>query len=159
VNLVRLYGQDRQTNELLDELDVELRSIKQITENLIAFSDDGDGRLEEVDLGGIVMGFVKLIKQNAEERGIAIAYSAALGGAVAVRANRGEMRQVPLNLYRNGYEAMPDGGSIRITLEKAFSKGAEAARPGFRDSGPGIEAENTRDLYGIVKKLGGTMRL
>jgi PAS domain S-box-containing protein len=178
VNLLRLLGQDAQSYELLDELDEELQSIKHITENLITFSDNTNRALEEFDLSELIWNIIRLIKKNADDNKIRIDYTHDLSSTILIRANKGEIRQVLLNLYKNSSDAMPNGGSIFMDLEEVSKQGKVMARLVFRDTGGGLQGDNLLDVflpffttkknnhnlglglsisYGIINKYGGTI--
>jgi ABC-type multidrug transport system ATPase subunit/signal transduction histidine kinase len=176
VNLLRLRGEDTETYELFNELDEELQSIKHITENLITFSDNTNRGFEEFDLSELIWSLIRLIKKNADENNIKIEYARDLSGTILIQANKNEIRQVLLNLYKNSSDAMPTGGSIFIGLDKVKMQEKAVARLIFRDSGCGIQNGNLYDAflpfyttkkakhnlglglsisYGIINKYGG----
>jgi ABC-type multidrug transport system ATPase subunit/two-component sensor histidine kinase len=178
VNLLRLLGQDAQSYELLDELDEELQSIKHITENLITFSENSNRGLEEFDLSELIWSLIRLIKKNADEIGIRIDYERDLSGTILIYANKNEIRQVLLNLYKNSSDAMPEGGSIFIGLETVSRQERDWASLIFRDTGCGLQCDNPMDVflpffttkkkrhnlglglsisYGIINRFGGTI--
>jgi len=178
VNLLRLLGKDARSYELFDELDEELQSIKHITENLITFSDNSNRGLEEFDLSELVWSLIRLIRKNADGNGIRIDYERDLTGTILIQANKNEIRQVLLNLYKNSFDAMPEGGSISIRLAIARRQDKAWARLTFRDTGCGLQCDNPLDVflpffttkkmrqnlglglsisYGIISKFGGTI--
>ena len=64
-------------------------------------------------------------------------------GARTVQHNPAKLAQVLRNLAENAREAMPEGGTLRISTEIHSPAGAEPSyRIGFQDSGRGIAAEH-----------------
>jgi len=52
-----------------------------------------------------------------------------------------------LNVFNNAIQAMPDGGIIRISIEKCYEDGVPAQRIIVQDSGEGIPAEAMENLF------------
>jgi signal transduction histidine kinase len=147
VNLIRMRERDAEAFGLLDELDEELQSIRYITESLVNFCDGSSNGYEDFDLVELVWSLIRLVKKNAEERLIRIEFERDKGSRIIVCANRNEIRQVLLNLYKNSCDAMPDGGSISIRIDECSSDGRQMARLAFLDSGCGFSEENANDLF------------
>jgi signal transduction histidine kinase len=61
---------------------------------------------------------------------------------VRATVNANEMKQVILNLIKNGFEAMPDGGTITVTTEEAVVESVATALVHVEDDGPGISTAN-----------------
>jgi signal transduction histidine kinase/iron only hydrogenase large subunit-like protein len=66
-----------------------------------------------------------------------------LEGSAAAELDRDQMIQVFVNLFRNAFDAMPDGGRLRIESR------ADAGTLGVtvRDTGPGIPRENLHKIF------------
>ncbi len=67
-------------------------------------------------------------------------------------ADSGQLEQVVLNLAINGFEAMPDGGSLHIeTFDSPAGPNGSSARPrillAVRDSGKGMETETLKGVF------------
>ena len=61
-----------------------------------------------------------------------------------IRANRGKLQQVLLNLFLNARDAMPDGGALRITTRTTSEARAQVL---VSDTGTGIEPELQRRIF------------
>jgi C4-dicarboxylate-specific signal transduction histidine kinase len=57
------------------------------------------------------------------------------------------VKQVLLNLFKNSFEAMPDGGVVNISTEIVSRDGTPSLRLLFRDSGQGVQFENPNDVF------------
>ena len=63
---------------------------------------------------------------------------------VVVEGHHGQLQQVLLNLIINAMQAMPDGGTINVTLDVALRDSGAVAQLDLADTGTGIP-ENIRD--------------
>src|SRR6185295_133780 len=59
-------------------------------------------------------------------------------------ADEGQLKQVFWNLSRNALQAMPQGGTLRATLEKNSN---QRLRISFADSGRGMSPEQVEHLF------------
>ncbi len=138
-----------------------LNSIKQaaarsrdLTRQLLAFGRKQTLSLRTVDLGDVVKRFVPILKRTIREN-IDIVLEVPSQAAI-VRADVGQIDQVLTNLAVNSQDAMPEGGTLSISVETAHVEASERERgrpelpPGsyvtlcVRDTGCGME-EGTMD--------------
>jgi signal transduction histidine kinase len=64
-----------------------------------------------------------------------------------VDANYEEIKRAFVNIIRNGFEAMPDGGEFIVKTELRSSPAPESLRIVFLDNGRGIKKENMKYLF------------
>jgi signal transduction histidine kinase len=87
---------------------------KEITQNLLDFSREGDPRREPVELQEVVQGVAELVRRvgrcQAKEMEVAAA------GPLLVRACLQQIRQVVLNLVIHGLDSIDGAGRLRIEL-------------------------------------------
>lgn len=90
-------------------------------------------RFEATDLSVMVAELVEMERPAYSQRGVGIETDVArdLG---PVRADAGKLRQVLLNLCKNAFEAMPDGGTITVSADRT----AVGVMIEVKDTGPGI---------------------
>ncbi|MCK5912326.1 MAG: hypothetical protein KAG12_00495, partial [Desulfuromusa sp.] len=61
---------------------------------------------------------------------------------------RDKLKQILINIIKNGVEAMPDSGTIKITTRDNFYQNSQQyVEISIQDSGPGIDAEILRNLF------------
>ena len=108
----------------------------QITRSLLTFAEHGAGNPDLDDLTAIVLTFANLVERSLAERGIDLHLDLRPVPAVAV-ANQ-PMHRVLRNLLTNAEDAMPEGGTITLTLRR---EGDEALLT-FADTGCGIKPEH-----------------
>ncbi|MEP7028056.1 MAG: ATP-binding protein [Candidatus Eisenbacteria bacterium] len=78
-----------------------------------------DAVFDEVDLNRILLDVVELTRPSwqsqAKARGVAIEVEPALDSKLPVAGNASELREVFTNLVLNAVDAMPEGGTLRLT--------------------------------------------
>jgi two-component system NtrC family sensor kinase len=146
-----------------------------ITHRLLGFATRIDIQEEEMDLNTVAADMMGFLDQEARFRGIGIRLDLA-DPLNRVRSDRGQIQQVLLNLLTNAMAAVDDNGSITITTKNLGDGGVEISvddngcgipeavmdhifEPFFstgKQKGTGLGLSIT---YGIVQKLGGTIRV
>ncbi|AAS94623.1 sensor histidine kinase [Nitratidesulfovibrio vulgaris] len=150
---------------------------RDITHKLLSFARKSDRDLQRLDLNHLIRELVGLCDQRAASAGVTVSL-ALVDQLPAVLASPSEMQQVFLNLFNNAFDAMEgSGGALRVT------SGVAAGNMVFvtvADTGPGIPEAILQRIYdpffttkpvgkgtglglsicyGIVKKLGGELRV
>jgi len=127
-----------------------------LTRQLLAFSRRQVLALEAVNLGEVVANLQELLQRLlGEDVELATQYGETLG---QVRADRGQIEQVLMNLAINARDAMPQGGKLAITtanidLAKPVSSGRFTVMPGeyvvltVTDSGSGMDDETQSHIF------------
>jgi signal transduction histidine kinase len=85
-----------------------------LTRQLLIFGRRDKANIEVLDLGAIVTDIQGLLSRTIGET-VTLAVRAT-GDLPAIRADRGQMEQVLINLAVNARDAMPDGGTLTIRL-------------------------------------------
>ena len=163
----------------LEEINNAARRASQLTRQLLAFSRRQVLHVETLDLNGLIRGLHRMLRRIVGED---VALTTHLAEEhLWVVADVGQMEQVLLNLVVNARDAMPSGGTLRITT-RFSDKPAQAERPGrpsvelvIEDSGVGMADEvrsrifepffttkgdagtglGLATVYGIVTQTGG----
>jgi two-component system, NtrC family, sensor histidine kinase PilS len=99
--------------------------------------------LEPVDLGPVLSEAAMLLRNGPEVRANHVVDFHADGGPHLCLADRDRILQVFWNLARNGLEAMPDGGVLRIDLSRAGGQIVLSVR----DEGRGIDHGEQRRIF------------
>lgn len=77
-------------------------------------------------------------------------------GPVPVAINCGALRQIILNLVRNAVEAMPDGGSLVVSVHSGvWQRGSLWAELTIEDNGPGLPDSVRNQLFAPVASTKG----
>src|SRR5581483_2353630 len=124
--------------EELEEIRRTVRRGAELTRQLLAFSrPDSTGRVEAIDLNEVVRSAEKMLRRVIGEH---IWLETKLDASASpIRADKGQMEQVLVNLVVNARDAMPQGGLITIETVHA----ADGVSLIVRDTGCGMD-EATR---------------
>ena len=164
--------------EAVDDIQEEMTSIANIVSNLHSFSDSRQNANEDVEINELLQNLLNLIQFNARDKQISIHFKP-YADELYILANRNEIKQVILNLFKNSFEAMPLGGEICIETRPLVEHNRHCVQICFQDNGPGIHDENLDNVflpfystkqehqnnfglglsvsYGIIKKYHGTI--
>jgi signal transduction histidine kinase/ABC-type multidrug transport system ATPase subunit len=143
---LRYNMSDQDLLKIIDTVQNEMVAISGIVSNLVSFSDKKGSEQEAVDIVGIVEEILHLLKFNAEYRKISFSLESG-DDRDLVRLNRNEFKQVILNLIKNSFEAMPEGGEIRISASAANTAGGRKVIIVVQDTGAGIAEENIKNIF------------
>ncbi len=158
-----------------------------VTRSLLTFSRRGEAPRMVVDMATTVRDTLQLLRPLLPGA-IEVTSAIETNEALWVDADTTQVQQVLMNLALNARDAMPDGGSLRVTLstestydsDKAARRWAEDVVIEFRDTGSGMSEEVRRRVvepffttkarergtglgmsvvHGIVKRHGGTLEI
>jgi len=145
------HGQDPELQRILDEIRSAADRAVHLSSDLLQFGRRAKTEPEEIDVNELVAGLQDLL--NVSMSGCAdVVLQPSATPLPAVRADRGQLEQVLLNLAVNARDAMPDGGTLTIGTRAAradeeFPGESADTRPGsyveleVRDTGTGMSPE------------------
>ncbi len=127
-----------------------------LTRQLLAFSRRQVTTPTVMDVNQLVGGLESMLGRLIGERVRVVARPG--GGAMTVRADRGQLEQVLVNLVINARDAMPEGGTIiieteTVTLSEEYARTREDTTPGeyvalaVSDTGTGMTDEVKQHLF------------
>ncbi len=144
---------DPDTRRHVDVISSEIQRLDRVVQTLVDFTRPVELRLNDMDLRKLVEDVVTLASPAAEKHSVLIEREAA-PDHLPVRIDADLVKQALLNIVLNGVQAMPDGGTLRLTVKRD----GDSALISVRDQGAGIP-ENIRDkifnLY-FTTKTGGS---
>jgi len=129
---------------------------KEVTQRLLAFSRKQMLELKLLNLGDVIQGFEHMLHRTIRENiEIRMNMQPSLG---VVRADKGQIEQVLLNLAINAQDAMPEGGTLSIEASNADLDASYAAvhpevNPGqyvmlsVSDTGMGMDDETIQHIF------------
>jgi len=133
----------------LRDIETCIQDAARLTDQLLGYARKGSFHARPTDINGIIRKTASLFQRTWKE----IRVNTRLESTWLVRADRGQMEQVLLNLYINAWQAMSGGGEMTIesghTVLPETSMGATGLSPGryvtvsVTDTGTGMD-EATR---------------
>jgi two-component system, NtrC family, sensor kinase len=141
---LRLY------QEAMDQAD----RASEIVKNLLEFSRASHPRIEEVNLEEVVDKTARLIKNELNLHHVRFVKETT-ADLPTLRADKGGLQQVLLNLFMNSIQAMESGGELKVVIGTADTP--IEARIDIIDNGPGIAPEyigQVFDPFFTTKKAG-----
>ena len=178
LDLVTVDPDVKHRERLVAAVDSILKSVqrcKKVTHRLLGFARHMDVTTETIDLETLLKEVLGFLEKEAEYREVKIHFD--IDSEVpTITSDRGQLQQVFLNILNNAVAAVAQGGNIGVEIAR---KGLERVAVTIADDGVGIPKEQqerifepfftTKDgsgtglglsiTYGIVKKLGGEIRV
>jgi signal transduction histidine kinase len=141
------------TLEHVQIIEKEIRRLDEVVQGFLKFTRPEDLRLQPVDVREIFDEVLPLIDAEARKNSVRVVVD---GGGVTplVNGDAAMLRQALLNLAINACQAMPQGGTLRMSATPA-SRGRVEVR--VEDTGVGIPPANLDkifDLYFTTKERG-----
>jgi two-component system cell cycle sensor histidine kinase/response regulator CckA len=154
--LLDSLGRNHPEREEAEEIRKAALRAADLTRQLLAFSRQQILAPQVLDLNEVVANMDKMLRRVIrEDIDLRTVPSRDLR---AVRADRGQLEQVVMNLAANARDAMPTGGKLTIEtanveLDEAYARAHATAKPGsyvmlaVSDTGVGMDAETRARLF------------
>lgn len=136
----------------MDIIGNEIRRLDRVVQTLVDFTRPVELKLTEADLRKLAEEVALLAGPEAESHNVKVQFTA-VAPSLPVYVDADLMKQAILNIVINGVQAMPNGGTLKMTARKTES----AALIEIRDQGQGIPKEiqdKIFNLYFTTKKAG-----
>lgn len=175
--LARMDEPDGRLSRQLEVIETNTLAIKEIIESLANFAHPQQQSMSSFSVNQSIYTTVKMLKYRFESEGTDYAFELD-EDLPRVRADRGQLELVFLNLAGNALDALRDREGARLLVRSGLEQGQVVVR--FTDNGPGVSDEvkerifepffSTKELghgtglglsaaYGIVRAHGGGMRV
>jgi signal transduction histidine kinase len=120
----------------------ELDRLMNIIQRMLDFYRPGNIKPQVTEVGELIHYVLELLTPQLERRGIRVTttISPRLPPVMAVSS---QIQQVFLNLILNAYDAMPEGGELKITARRR----EEMVEILFQDTGPGVPPEYRERIF------------
>ena len=134
-------------------IESEIRRLDEVVQGFLKFTRPEDLRLQPVRVKDLFDEILPLIEPEAQKNNVRVQVDVP-PDAPSVNGDAAMLRQVFLNLAINGCQAMPTGGTLRLSCGRASGNRVEVR---VQDTGIGIPAEHLSkifDLYFTTKDHG-----
>lgn len=142
--LVERMKQDQPEREFADTIVGEAKRLEDLVHSLLAFARMPDPRKEKTDIVALVRQVLENLHLEWEKSKIQVQCQA-VAEPLIVDLDPNQIRQVLWNLFLNARDAMPDGGSLHISMEATTGK--DVVGVSIQDSGPGFTPEALQNLF------------
>jgi signal transduction histidine kinase len=122
---------------MLDSIVAEVDRMNRLLSNVLAFSRPAKEEPRVYDVGGTLRECLQAIQADFARQGITL--SAELSDLPRAKADPEEARQIFLNLLLNARDAMPSGGSLRVSArDRTIAPAAGTRAPRWFARGNGV---------------------
>ncbi len=164
----------QERRHMLEQAYTQVERASATVRNLLDFTRKDRSAFTTLSVADVVESALRLVANEARLTGVTPELS--LDGSIpAVRGNPHDLQQVFVNLFLNAVQAMPEGGSLRVSVSR---DSGDLVRVDVEDEGVGIPPETLEEIFdpffttkelgegtglglsvsrGIVEKHGGTI--
>ncbi len=149
-----------------------------LTSQLLAFARRQPLQPEVLDVNALITGMTELLDRALGER--VVVETDLAEGACTVEADRAQLVSAVLNIAVNGRDAMPEGGTLRISTARAENDAGPQVALSVADTGTGMDPETIEramepffttkaagkgtglglsQVYGFATQSGGDLRI
>jgi len=130
-------------DKAFDKILAASQRASKITTGMLSYARHQSDRREPMDLVTVVEDVLVLVEKDLQRYRVRL--DTRFDGRPQANVNSGQVQQVLMNLIVNARQAMPNGGTLIISVGK--SADGEFAEIGVRDTGSGIPAEKLRQIF------------
>jgi signal transduction histidine kinase len=137
---------------VVELVDAEIRRLDHLVSDFLAFARPAPMELRRIELNGLVSAVGELVRPECTTAGVELVVDADRDIG-AVQGDDPRLRQVLLNVIRNGVEAVGDRGTVTVQTQPADDHGdvaivIEDDGPGFPEDAPIFDAFYTTKEQG-----------
>lgn len=136
------YSADERRH-MLEQAYTQVERASSTVRNLLDFTRKDRSAFTRLAVPDVVQSATRLVANEAVLAGVHWDVRIA-DDTPPIRGNPHELQQVFLNLFLNAIQAMPDGGTVRVT---GSAEGEDAVRIDVSDEGAGIAAEHLDEIF------------
>ena len=138
-----LAERDQEGRVLLRAIKGEVERLTALSEQYLSMARQQPLRLSDEDVGEVVAEASEFMRRDLERHRVAIRLEIGLE-LPSVRLDEAQLKQALFNLIRNAREAMPAGGTVRVSVHRATGGGVDVT---VDDEGSGIDEPTRARLF------------
>ncbi|MHC4871563.1 MAG: ATP-binding protein [Planctomycetota bacterium] len=148
VQLLQENAENEQHKEYCHIVLDEVKRINGIVQDMLDFSRQQEFSTENTDIEKILHEVCRQLHGEAEKQEIDLSLQVTAKTIPQVRANADKLKQVLINIIRNGLQATPAGGRVTAGLDIYSSESSPfMVRISITDTGSGIDKENLSKVF------------
>ena len=132
---------DEKRSAILEKIAQQTFRASEIVNSLLNFSRTGGSEFQQVNLNKVVRDTLNLLEHQFKTSRVRVE-SELLTELPDIMGNSGKLQQVFLNLFLNAKDAMPSGGTLRVSTANG-----DGVKVMISDTGSGIAAEHIHRIY------------
>ncbi len=138
----RKHGEFKHITTTIKE---EIARLNKLVTDFLSYGRPARLNPRELDARLLIEELRSLVKAQADAQGVTINIAGAT--TAAFKADAEQIKTCFSNLMINAVQAMPEGGTLTVTLSEASQDASEPLRITFADSGTGIAPENLTQIF------------
>jgi two-component system sensor histidine kinase HydH len=143
--LRKVFVHEPKQKEYLDLISLEVKKLEEILKDVLVFSNKAFFRRELKDISGIIDEVLNNHKPAIDNASINV--NKFPGDVPQIYIDERQVRAAVSNLISNAIDAMPEGGTLTVTVKIESLSGKNYVAVAIIDTGTGISEENLRMLY------------
>lgn len=132
--------------EYLNEISAQIERCTSITQSLLNFSRESEMKIQEINLNDIIDETLNLLVHRIRKQDLRLIKD--YNDTFKIYGERSEIQQVLLNIITNAIDAMPQGGDLRIALDRNDENEAFTSIVVI-DTGEGIPKDNISKIFDV----------
>ena len=146
-----------EAKNLFDEIkDAGFRA-NEVFENFLKLLRGGTKEHQSVDMNALALEAIDLLRKQLDDYDVEM-HTTLASELPAVQGNRGQLREVILNLAQNSIEAMATTTRQRVISVVTSRNGSDSISISLQDTGPGIDPDKLTHIFDpfVTTKANGT---
>ena len=146
-----------EAKDLFDKIEDAGSRVGEVFENFLSLFRGGKKEHQPVDMNALALEAIQLLRKELDDHNI-VAHTMLESELPAIQGNRGQLREVILNLVQNSIEAMATTTKQRIISVVTARHDSHSISISLQDTGPGIDPNKLASIFDpfVTTKAKGT---